>query len=128
MRNAWGHSVRLTDLSFEQWIEHAFSHEVHHQCNPWFFDPNPDRWDAKPVQAVDYLTRLFEEPDRYLEWFTDAQIPQGLIYLVSTSTSGEMGGSTLRRRPQPTGCTALRRLRLCLRSCLPLAARRPSPI
>ena len=66
--------MRLTDLSFEQWIEHAFSHEVRHQCNPWFFDPDPDRWDPKPVQAVDYLTRLFEEPDRHLEWFTDAQM------------------------------------------------------
>jgi hypothetical protein len=83
--------VRLTDLSFEQWIEHAFSREVRHQRNPWFFDPDPDRWDPIPVQAVDYLARLFEEPDRHLEWFTDAQIAQGLTYLVSTSASGDNG-------------------------------------
>ncbi len=86
---AWGHSVRLTDLAFEQWIEHAFGHEVRHQRNPWFFDPDPDWWDPKPVQPVDYLTRLFEEPDQHLEWFTDAQIARGLTYLVSTSVSGE---------------------------------------
>jgi hypothetical protein len=86
-------------LSYEQWIEHAFNHEVRHQRNPWFFDPDHDWWDPKPVQAVDYLTRLFEEPDQHLEWFTDAQIAQGLTYLVSTSASGDNGWLYTREVP-----------------------------
>jgi hypothetical protein len=50
-----------------------------------------DWWDPKPVQAVAYLTRLFEDPERTLCWFSDDQIAQGLTYLVGTSASGDNG-------------------------------------
>ena len=83
--------MRLTNLSFEEWIEHAFSREVHIQQAAWYFDPNHDWWDPKPVEAVAYLTRLFEEPERTLCWFSDDQIAQGLTYLVGTSASGDNG-------------------------------------
>jgi hypothetical protein len=81
--------VRLTELSFDEWVEHAFGHETPFRRNAWFFDADSDRWDPKPMQAVTYLTRLFEEPEQPLQWFTDAQIAQGLTYLVSTSASGD---------------------------------------
>ena len=74
-----------------QWIEHAFSHEVRIQQAAWYFDPNHDWWDPKPVEAVAYLTRLFEDPERTLCWFSDDQIAQGLTYLVGTSASGDNG-------------------------------------
>jgi hypothetical protein len=83
--------MRLQTLSFEDWIEHAFSHEVRFQRPQWFFDDDADWWDPQPIQAVAYLTRLFEEPEAPLYWFTDAQIAQGLTYLVSTSASGDNG-------------------------------------
>jgi hypothetical protein len=83
--------MRLTDLSFEDWIEHAFSHEVRAQRAPWYFDPDHDWWHGPPVVAVAYLTRLFEEPEVLLRWFSDAQVAQGLTYLVSTSASGDSG-------------------------------------
>ena len=83
--------MRLTNLSFEEWIEHAFSREVHIQQAAWYFDPNHDWWDPKPVEAVAYLTRLFEDPERTLCWFSDDQIAQGLTYLVGTSASGDNG-------------------------------------
>jgi hypothetical protein len=83
--------MRLTNLSFEEWIEHAFSREVHIQQAAWYFDPNQDWWDPKPVEAVAYLTRLFEDPERTLCWFSDDQIAQGLTYLVGTSASGDNG-------------------------------------
>jgi len=81
--------MRLTDLTFEQWIEHAFSHEVRIGRNAWFFDEDPDWWDPTPATAVEYLTRLFAAPEQALEWFADSQIAQGLTYLVSTSASGD---------------------------------------
>ena len=81
----------LTNLSFEEWIEHAFSREVRIQQAAWYFDPNHDWWDPKPVEAVAYLTRLFEDPERSLCWFSDDQIAQGLTYLVGTSASGDNG-------------------------------------
>lgn len=81
--------MRLQALSFEDWIEHAFSHAVPFQRQQWFFDIDSDWWDPEPAQAVAYLTRLFEEPEPPLYWFTDAQIAQGLTYLVSTSATGD---------------------------------------
>src|SRR6476469_7168464 len=83
--------MRLTNLSFEEWIEHAFSREVRIQQAAWYFDPIHDLWDPKPVEAVAYLTRLFEDPERTLCWFSDDQIAQGLTYLVGTSGSGDNG-------------------------------------
>jgi hypothetical protein len=83
--------MRLTNLSFEEWIEHAFGREVRIQQAAWYFDPNHDWWDPKPVEAVSYLTRLFEDPERTLHWFSDGQIAQGLTYLVGTSASGDNG-------------------------------------
>lgn len=81
----------VTDLSYEAWIEHAFGHEVRFARNPWFFDEDPDWWNPDPATAVDYLTRLFTSSVRSLTWFSDAQIAQGLTYLLSTSASGDNG-------------------------------------
>ena len=83
--------MRLQALSFEDWIEHVFGHEVRFRRPQWFFDDDSNWWDPEPTQAVAYLTRLFEEPEAPLYWFTDAQIAQGLTYLVSTSASGDNG-------------------------------------
>jgi hypothetical protein len=91
--------VRLGELSFEEWIEHAFSHEVRLQRNAWFFDPDADWWNPEPREAVAYLTRLFENPDEHLHWFSDAQIAQGFTYLVSTSASGDSGWLCSREVP-----------------------------
>ena len=54
-----------------------------------FSTSTSDWWDPEPAQAVAYLTHLFEEPEPPLYWFTDAQIAQGLTYLVSTSATGD---------------------------------------
>src|SRR5262245_57219705 len=40
--------MRLTNLSFEEWIEHAFSREVHIQQAAWYFDPNHEWWIQSP--------------------------------------------------------------------------------
>ena len=52
-----GETVRLTDLTYEDWLEHAFGHEVRIQQAAWFFDQNCDWWDPEPAVALAYLTR-----------------------------------------------------------------------
>jgi hypothetical protein len=84
-------AVPLSYLAFNDWIEHAFSHEVRFQRTAWYFDLDCDYWNPAPVEAVDYLTRLFENSGPALRHFSDAQIAQGLTYLVSTSASGDNG-------------------------------------
>ena len=83
--------MRLTDLSFEDWLDHAFGHEVRLQASPWCFDPDADWWDPPPGVALAYLTTLFEDPEPALQWFADRQIAQGLTYLLNTSASGDNG-------------------------------------
>jgi hypothetical protein len=83
--------MRLQNLTFDQWLEHAFGHEVRIQQAPWYFDLDHDWWDPTPAQAIAYLTRLFENPEPALECFADRQIAQGLTYLLNTMASGDSG-------------------------------------
>ncbi|MGY4286180.1 hypothetical protein ACVWXO_005400 [Bradyrhizobium sp. LM2.7] len=83
--------MRLQELTFEEWLEHAFGRAVRFQQAPWYFDPGHDWWDPPPAQAIPYLTRLFENPEPALEGFADYQIAQGLTYLVNTMASGDGG-------------------------------------
>ena len=83
--------MRLTGLSYDDWLEHAFGREVRIQQVSWFFDHDCDWWDPEPAIAVAYLTRLFELPEPALRWYSDRQIALGLTYLVSTSVSGDNG-------------------------------------
>lgn len=96
----------LTDLSYEDWIEHAFSHEVRLHGHAWYFDVDAPWWDPKPAVAVAYLTRLFRDPEPALEYFSDDQIAQGLTYLVNTTASGDSGWLYCRTVPTPDrlGC------------------------
>jgi hypothetical protein len=78
----------LTALTFEAWIEHAFSHEVRKYQNAWYFDAGCDTWNGPAWLSVEYLTRLFEDPAPALAYFSDAQIAQGLHYLIDSGAGG----------------------------------------
>jgi hypothetical protein len=78
---------RLTDPSYDEWIDHVFDHAVPFYEQAWYFEPDADWWDPVPAQAVAFLTRLFETPEPLVEQFADSQIGQGLYYLVSNSAS-----------------------------------------
>ena len=81
----------LTDLNFEDWLEHAFGQEVRFQRPPWFFDSDADWWDPAPRIAIEFLTRLFRSPAILTEQFSDGQIAQGLTYLLNTGAVGDNG-------------------------------------
>ncbi|MEO6256021.1 MAG: hypothetical protein ABIO69_04360 [Sphingomicrobium sp.] len=77
--------AELTNLTFEQWIAHAFDHPVVSGQPEWYWDDDLDFWAAEPRQATDYLTRLFTGGDELLRPFSNDQIAHGLNYLVNTS-------------------------------------------
>jgi len=83
--------MRLSDLTFHEWLEHAFGREVRFHQAPWYFDLDHDWWDPTPAQAIAYLTRLLENPEPALDGFADRQIAQGLTYLLDTTASGDSG-------------------------------------
>ncbi|WFU44842.1 hypothetical protein QA640_21720 [Bradyrhizobium sp. CB82] len=75
--------MRLQNLAFDDWLEHAFGREVRFQQAPWYFDPDYDWWDPSPMEALSHLTRLFEDPEPALRGFADSQIAQGLTQRVT---------------------------------------------
>ena len=80
----------LFDLSFDEWIRYVFDHPV---TDPqWYWIDHHDFWDStlNPGITVSYLTGLFENPVAPLTAYSDAQIEQGLYYLVSNSLSNHM--------------------------------------
>jgi len=81
----------VPDIGFEDWLEHAFGHEVRFQRLAWFFDSDAVWWNPKPPTAIDFLTRLFNAPAVLTERFSDAQIAQGLTYLLNTGAVGDNG-------------------------------------
>lgn len=89
----------VSDLNYDAWLHHAFGPPVRPHGYPWFFDEDPPWWDPQPPVAIEYFTRLFSTIERSIADFSDAQIAQGLTYLLSTSASGDNGWFYSRATP-----------------------------
>jgi hypothetical protein len=72
----------MTDLTYEDWLPYVFDHAVPFYEEAWYFEPEADWWRPEPEQAVDYLARLFENPELLADEYSDSQIAQGLHYLI----------------------------------------------
>jgi hypothetical protein len=72
------------DLTYEQWIDYVFDHAVPFYEQAWYFEADADWWSPRPEQAVEYLARLFENPEPLADEFAESQIAQGLHYLVDS--------------------------------------------
>jgi hypothetical protein len=79
----------LSDLSFEDFIQFQFGPAVRAHGNPWYMDIDGDWWSPEPRTGIAYLTRLFSNGPQVLQWFSDAQIAQGLGGLINTSAIGD---------------------------------------
>lgn len=76
---------RLIDITFEEWLNYVFDHPVTDPA--WYWDIDDDLDDGPPATTVDYMTQLFENAASVLRPFSDAQVNQGLNYLVNSSCS-----------------------------------------
>jgi hypothetical protein len=67
--------------NFDAWMRCVFDHPVTEPA--WHKNEEADPWDhSSPVENIALLTRLFEECDRVLHPYSDAQVAQGLDYLT----------------------------------------------
>jgi hypothetical protein len=88
---AWERCRLPDDISFEEWVRYVFDHPV---IDPhwWWRDPESgyfQEWDelADTARTLSYITQLFEEPEGLIQRFTHPQIDQGILFLVSGSSS-----------------------------------------
>lgn len=75
-------------ISFDQWLCYVFDHPVTDPA--WHWDLDAEYWDGPAATIVTYLTQTFEHADSVLLPFSDAQVNQGLNFLVSASCSNYM--------------------------------------
>ena len=84
---------RLTRISFDRWVSYAFDHPVPRAtAEAWSGQLGTYTWCPydDPSATVAYLTRLFDDAAGVLEHFSDAQIAQGLMFLINNSLSDHM--------------------------------------
>jgi hypothetical protein len=75
------------DCSLEEWINDQFGRPV---TNPAWYLAYPNhtaRCDVSPINEVAYITRTFEDAGRVLAPFSNAQLNQGLYYLISSDSA-----------------------------------------
>jgi hypothetical protein len=75
----------LTDLSFDEWVRHMFDHPVTDPA--WHWDANADCVELKPERVISYATGLFQSAGKLLAPYTDAQVNQGLWFLINEISS-----------------------------------------
>ena len=80
----------LEDLSFEEWLTCVFDHPVEEIKNAWYWDLDRDWWEEDTAATVQYLTQAFENAGEIFKPYTDAQLNQGLWFLVDNSCSNHM--------------------------------------
>jgi hypothetical protein len=78
----------MTDLSYPDWLNYVFDHAVPFDEEVWHHEAEADWWQPSAALAVDYLARLFENPEGLVDAFSDSQIAQGLQYLIDNGAGG----------------------------------------
>lgn len=68
---------------YERWLAHLFDHPVTKPA--WYWSEDADRVEMPPRLLVAHTTRLFQASGDDLLVYADAQVNQGLWFLVSTS-------------------------------------------
>lgn len=87
-------AIRTTEgllISFEAWVDYYFNRPIG-EC-PWYWQLDEYTgwlYGLSPTTKIHYITRLFENAGEILEPFSDAQVSQGLVYLLEW---GELAGN-----------------------------------
>jgi hypothetical protein len=81
----------LSKLTFEAWLLYVFDHPVpKDQQQAWYWDTERDWWEENPADALHFMTQAFENAQVVFEPYSDAQLNQGLWFLVSNACSNHM--------------------------------------
>jgi len=82
---------QLKNLSFEGWLTYVFDHPVPEgDAKAWYWDFDRDEWHEDPADAIRFVTQAFEHAAEVFQPYSDAQLNQGLWFIVSSSCSNHM--------------------------------------
>jgi hypothetical protein len=80
----------LTNLTFEEWLIYVFDRPVNDSMPEWYWDLDADWWRGSSLQIIEFVTQAFEHAGRLLQPYSDAQLDQGLWFIVSNGCSDYM--------------------------------------
>jgi hypothetical protein len=82
---------QLKNLSFEGWLTYVFDHPVPvDDAKAWYWEFDRDEWHEDPADAIRFMTQAFENAAEVFQPYSDAQLNQGLWFIVSSSCSNHM--------------------------------------
>ena len=108
---------QLKDLTFDQWLTHVFDHPVDPMKLEWYWDPDADWWDGPAAHTIEFLMRTFENSRDVLQPYSDAQLNQGLWYIVSNACSNHMFALTDSSVPWPARHRCVRSIHSLFEQC-----------
>lgn len=76
-------------MTFDEWVRYVFDREV---TRPqwWFQEAHEGQRSLDPATFVQFGTRLFRESREVLANYSDAQVNDGLYYIISPGASDEV--------------------------------------
>jgi GTP-binding protein len=90
---------RVGSATFDEWVKWVFDHPVaiDGKEDEWYRhlsdeDKGGIRLDRRPERALAFVTKLFENPLAYLSRYSDAQIGEGLWFIVFRACSRHFDG------------------------------------
>jgi hypothetical protein len=84
----------------------------------WYWDSDADWWDGPAAETIQFLTQAFENSSVLLQSYSDAQLNQGLWYLVSNSCSNHMFALLDNSVPWPARQRCIRSIHSLFEECL----------
>ncbi len=81
---------QLQNLTFDLWLTYVFDHPVNDVKQAWYWDMDRDWWEEDAADTIRFLTQAFENAAVVLQPYSDAQLNQGLWFLVDNSCSDHM--------------------------------------
>jgi hypothetical protein len=76
----------VNNLSFDKWIDYIFNREV--TTPEWYWDKNFAPMKINSNIAILFLVKLFSESASILKRFSNAQVNQGIWYILTPGASG----------------------------------------
>ncbi|HTR41870.1 MAG TPA: hypothetical protein VMH87_09670 [Pseudomonadales bacterium] len=72
---------------YEEWLKHVFDHVVTEKLPEWYWDESAPTFEASQSEITELLSETFLRAGKDLIKYTDAQLNQGIWYVVSPPCS-----------------------------------------
>lgn len=100
---------------YDEWISFIFDHPV---TNPeWHWENDPPTFEVSEADCANLIEQTFTHSGRDLTRFTDAQVNQGINFLISPACSGYMSALRDSRVSIDTRLSAIRSIFILYRDC-----------